>query len=62
MTKKEIRHSLNVVLDTVENLKCEQLHHKTKQQHEPDEVCPAEYELYGHCNNVREYFKEVLNG
>jgi uncharacterized protein YeaO (DUF488 family) len=57
MTKKEIKYSFEKVLNAVEKLNCEQLHHSSKQRHEIGFLCPAEYELHKHCQVLRDYIK-----
>jgi len=58
MNKKEIRYAFKTVLEAVENIKCADLHHPKKHQHESGYVCPAEYHLNRQLFIVREILKE----
>lgn len=60
MTKKQLRYAFNKVIEAAESLRCEQLHHTSKQQHEAGFVCKAEYELHKHCQAVRSFVKKEL--
>ena len=59
MNKKRIRHCFNVILSEAEKATCKDLHHKKSHQHEHDEACPAEYELYKCAHEAREYLRSV---
>lgn len=59
MTKKELRYSFNKVIDVVESLTCEHLHHEKKHYHKSD-FCPVEAEIKKHCDILREYMEENL--
>jgi len=58
MNKKELRFAFNEILNAVENLRCESLHHEKKHKHEADEMCPVEYHMQRQANIVREYMKQ----
>jgi len=58
MNKKALRYAFNEVINAAENLRCESLHHAKKHQHEPNEMCKAEYHLHKQAHIVRKFMKE----
>lgn len=58
MTKKELRYHFNEVLHAAEGRTCADLHHRQKEQHDSDQLCPVEYRISHHCHVLREYMKE----
>jgi len=58
MNKKELRYSFLTVINAAESKRCEELHHTPSQRHKSGELCPVEYELQKHANNLREYMKQ----
>jgi len=59
VNKKELRYSFNQVIEAAGKLRCEELHHKDKQKHKINEICPVEYKLQRHAFNLRKHMKEV---
>lgn len=58
MNKKELRHAFNQVLSYADSAQCKDLHHKPKQRHSCDVMCPSEYELQKQVCLIREFMKE----
>jgi len=52
---KKMRYAFNVVLSEAENARCENLHHKTKDQHDSDQLCPVEYNIQRQVNLIRDF-------
>jgi len=59
MNKRKLRYSFIQIINAVENLKCEDLHHKKSHEHDHGEMCPVEYDLYRHAHIIREHMKEI---
>ena len=59
MNKRRLKYSFTKVINAVENLRCENLHHKKSQMHDKGVVCPVEYELHAHANKLREHMRDI---
>jgi len=59
MTKKQLRYSMKRLIEHAESARCKDLHHCKKDMHDYDVMCPVEYELGNHANNLKEPMKEV---
>jgi hypothetical protein len=58
MNKKEIRYAFNTVIEIALKVRCEDLHHALKHQHDEGEFCPVEYAIGRQTHLLREYMKE----
>lgn len=57
---KKIRYALNAVINAVENIKCDSLHHTTGQQHESGHLCKAEYNLHKQTSILRDFVERAI--
>lgn len=58
MTKTQLRHAFNEVINAAEQLRCEDMHHNKKDQHGHDEICPVEYRLHKHIHMLQKHMKK----
>jgi len=61
MTKKQLKYSMNQLINHAESARCKDLHHRKKDMHDYDVMCPVEYELHKHANNLKEYIKSIVH-
>jgi hypothetical protein len=57
--RKEFRKALNTLLECAESVRCNHLHHPTKDQHDSDEVCWVEYRIARAAFVVNKYLRDI---
>jgi hypothetical protein len=60
ISNKKLRYALNAVINAVENVKCDSLHHTPGQQHESGHLCKAEYNLQKQASILKEFVERAI--